>query len=233
MKVYTIKLYFYGSDKIVPLDYKQNQLSFLHEKILKDFSEYHNNTSLYSFSPLFNSKSIKGGLLFKNGAIWLIRTPDIQTFKDIYLSAKNSINLDFGYGLKLNSVEFKYEIIDNISKINIGTSPIYLGQNPNIQKRSHITYKDNDELIEEAFKRIMCYKAQKMGLLIPKDSFTISFDKNNPIRTKAVKMNKSINITTNGRVNIQGSSDVIGLAYGFGLGLSTGCGFGFLFNINK
>ena len=85
MKVYTIKYYFKSNrGQLVPINYRSNLTSFLHNKILKNDPEIHNDVSLYSISDLFNStKTVDNKLEFNNGAIWLIRTPSVEVFKTI------------------------------------------------------------------------------------------------------------------------------------------------------
>lgn len=232
MKIHTIKFYFYGSDQLVPFDYKNNLISFLHTQILGKNNSYHNDTSLYTISPLYNSETKKNGLLFKRGAIWLIRTPSLEVFKDFYLKGKNSIGVELGWGLFLKTVSFEKPIdFKDKKELNIGATPIYLGQNPDKTSPDHITYKHDDELVEKTIKRILFTKANKLGILLKNDDINIKFDKTQPITTKAVKLGKAINVSSKGKLKISGTPEALALCYGCGVGKSTGCGFGFLYNI--
>lgn len=232
MKVYTIKFYFYGSQQIVPFDYTNDLLKFLHQEILGKDNKYHNNTSLYSVSPLFNSKTTSKGLLFERGAIWLIRTPSLEVFKDFYLKSKNAINKELGYGLVLKTVESLITKFDGETELVTGTSPVYLGQNENSDTPDHITYHHGQSLTTSQLKKTFTTKANMLGYNINEDDFNIEFDMSQPIKTKRVLVGSVSNIATQGKVRITGDPDVIGLCYGLGLGISTGCGFGFIFNIN-
>lgn len=232
MKIYTIKYYFYGSRQVVPFDYTNDLLRFLHSDILGTDNKYHDDTSLYSISPLFNSKTTNAGLLFEKGAIWLIRTPDLTVFKDFYLKSKNAINKKLGFGLVLKSVESSINKFENQTELIIGASPIYLGQNKDSETPDHITYKHGKEITTSLLKQTLLTKANKLGFNLNQDDFNIEFDLNQSIRTKRVLIGTVSNIATQGKVKITGSSDVLGLCYGLGLGVSTGCGFGFIYNIN-
>ncbi len=231
MKIYTIKSYFYGSKQIVPFNYWDKLLGFLHKEILGQNNPYHDSTSLYSISPLFNSKSVDSGLLFETGAIWLIRTPSVDVFKDFYLKGKNAIGKELGYGLVLKSVDFYVTEFEKQTELVVGTSPVYLGQNENSNERDHITYLHGNEIASAHMKQTLLTKANKLGYCLKEDEFNIEFDLNQPIRTKRVLIGSVSNIATQGKVRITGDSDVIGLCYGLGVGVSTGCGFGFVYNV--
>jgi len=231
MKVYTIKFYFFGSKEVVPIDYWDKVLSFLHGEILGKNNEYHDSISQYSISPLFNSRTVENGLLFDRGAIWLVRTPSIKVFKDFYLRGKNAITKELGYGLVLKSVDFSVKEFSNITELSVGTSPIYLGQNKNSSNPDHITYKHGNDICSTLLKQTLLTKASMLGYELNPDSIDIEFDLALPIKTKMVKISNVANIATQGSVKIVGNSDAIGLCYGLGLGVSTGCGFGFIYNV--
>jgi CRISPR-associated endoribonuclease Cas6 len=231
MKIYTIKYYFYGSDQIVPKNYEELLLHFLHPIILGENNEYHDKTSLYSVSQLYNStKTTNTGFLFNKGAIWKIRTPSLEVFKDFYLKSKNHIGKELGCGLFLKSVDFYKEEIIGLNSITIGTTPIFLGQNENSDKPDHITYKHN-ELSTKKMKSVFMTKSHKLGYYISEDDFNIEFDHNSPLRITPIPFKGGLNFSTKGNIVITGSSDVIGLCYGFGIGLCTGSGFGCCFDI--
>lgn len=230
MKIYTIKFYFYGSQEIVSLDYWDYLLNFLHKNILGLNNKYHDSTSLYSTSPLFNSKTVKNGLLFDKGAIWLIRTPSIEVFKDFYLKAKNAIGKELCCGLKLKNVDFSIKEFTNTNQIITGCSPIYLGQNTNSDKPDHITYLHGNDLCSKKMKQTLITKAKLLGYNL-NDDFNIEFDLNQPIKTKRILISNNSNIATLGKIKITGNSEIIGLCYGLGIGISTGCGLGFVYNL--
>ena len=239
MKTYTIEFYFYGSKQVVPFDYMDKLLSFLHTEILGKDNKYHNDTSLYSINSLINCNknaiTQENGIIFDKGALWLIRTPSVDIFKDFYLKGKNAETKELGYGLVLKKVEFSVKEFKNETELIIGTSPVYLGQNENSKKRDHLTYLHGEEITTMHLKRTLITKANKFGYHLNEKDFNIEFVLNNPInpiKTKRVLIDGSSNITTQGKIKITGNSDVICLCYGFGVGLSTGCGFGFLYNIN-
>jgi CRISPR-associated endoribonuclease Cas6 len=227
MKIYTIKYYFYGSDQIVPFDYKNDVLYFLHRKILGN-NNYHDILSLYSISPLLNYKTTENGLLFKEGAVWLIRTPSLEIFKDFYLKSKNAINMELGYGLILKSVDCVFENINQESLITI-TSPVYLGQNKDNNERDHVTYLHGSTLTTLLMKKTLITKAKELGYDLNLDNFNIEFDYDSPIRTKRILIGGVSNIATQGKVKITGGVDVVGLCVSLGIGLSTGCCFGFCY----
>lgn len=233
MKIYTIKFYFYGSEQPIPSDISRIT-SFLHDKVLGKDNPYHkpNAISLYSVSPLFGGKLIsKNNFIFKTGAILLVRTPDINVFKDFYLKGKNAITKELANGLTLKDVSFSTKEFDGITEIITGTSPVYLGQNKESKERDHIVYTHGKELTSECLKRIFLSKTKMMGYNFSKDDFNIEFDLTNPIKTRAVHYKGGINITTVGKVKITGTSDIISLFYGLGVGKSTGCCFGFIFTL--
>ena len=232
MKVYTVKFYFYGSQEVVPINYWNKLLHFLHQEILGQNNPYHDTTSLYCISPLYNSKTVANGLVFDRGAIWLIRTPSIEVFKDFYLKGKNAITKELGYGLVLKNVSIEpVKEFKNITELIVGTSPIYLGQNESSEKRDHLTYEHGNEITSMHMKQTLMTKANKLGYNLDENKFNIEFDLNSPIRTKLVIIGSVSNIATQGKIKITGDSDVIGLCYGLGLGVSTGCGFGFVYNV--
>lgn len=231
MKIYTIKHYFFGSNQVLPFNYWSMLLKFLHPNILGKDNKYHDDISLYSISPLFNSKTVQDGLLFKHGAIWLIRTPSIEIFKDFYLKAKNSISKELGYGLILKNVEFSIDDMKFNNELIISTSPIFLGQNENTEIRDHITFKHGNLITSSRMKQIIITKASKLGYNLNEDDFNIEFDLTSPIKTKRILIGNVSNIASQGKIKISGNSDVIALCYSLGIGKSTGCGFGFCFNI--
>lgn len=234
MKVYTIKYYFKSNrGQLVPINYRSNLTSFLHNKILKNDPEIHNDVSLYSISDLFNStKTVDNKLEFNNGAIWLIRTPSVEVFKTIYLTSKNVISSDFGFGLTLDDVSYSVDDFqDKIYDISLNTSPVFLGNNRDSEVRDHITYKHGIELTSTHLKRILKNKASKLGFNLNDKDFDLYFDENKNINVKPVKYNNILNFTTKGSLKFRGDGEVLSLIYGLGLGLSTGCGFGFCFNI--
>lgn len=235
IKIYSIKLYFYGSDQIVPFDYKEILLSFLHNKILGKDNKYHNDISLYSTSPLFNSKTIPNkGLTFKTGAIWYIRTPDCDIAKDFYIKSKNAANSELGYGLVLKNVEFKVDEFNNETSLNVGVSQIYLGQNPHSTKKDHLISEHENELTSGFMKRTIITKAKKMNIIINENDFNIEFDRTKPLKIKQNIIGKNMVFCTSGNVNITANKpEIIPLCYGLGIGLSTGSGFGFIYNLKK
>lgn len=233
MNTYGIKYYFYGNNSIIPFDYHDYLIRFLHIKILGN-NKYHDTTSLYSISPLYNSKSLNNGLVFNKGAIWMIKTPSPEIFYEFHNKSIKAIGNELVGGLILKNVELKIEEFNEINEINFGVSKIYLGQNPNTDKRDHITYKHDKELISKYIKRPFNAKIKLLGYNdINDDDYTVEFDYEKELKIKPVKINNSISITTNGHLKITGNSNIIGLFYGLGVGLSTGCGLGYVYDIKK
>lgn len=238
MKIYTIKYYFYNTtpNQIVPYNYHDNIKSFLNNIILGENNKYHGKTSLISVSRLFNSVNVpKQGLKFEKGALWFIKTPKFEIFVDILTKSKNCINSEFGFGLKLKSVEYKFTEFSNEEKkseLRISANRVFLGQNENNPERDHVTFEHGKEITSKILKRIFLTRTKLLGFDIKLEDFDIEFDLNSKtIKTNRDFINNSSNVTTTGHVIIKGTQQVIGLCYGLGLGVSTSNGFGFISNI--
>ena len=237
MKIYTIKFYFRGINSKLPTTYMDNLVSFFHTEILGKNNKYHEKgqPKLYSISEFFGSKrdEKKNVFEFNKGAIWLIRTPSPDVFKDFYLKGKNSISKEFMNGMFLENVEFYTTEFDNISKMSTGSTPIYIGQNKDSKDRDHVTFKHGNDVVSKYLKQTFITKTTALGYNFSKDDFEIEFDLKKPTKTTPRRFRKGTLITTVGTVNIAGSAEIISLFYGLGIGLSTGCGFGFIFNVKQ
>lgn len=234
MKTFVIKFYFFNSKtQLVPFDYRQMLVSFLHKKILNKNNKYHDDVSLYTISPLFNSETTKEGLLFNEGAIWYIRTPHFEFFKDAFLKGKNALGSELGHGLFLKEINQQMEDFEGVDRLNIGASNIFLGQNPETEKRDHVTFKHDDNLSKSILKRIFLTKAKKINPNFNENDIEISFDRSKDMKTRAVKFGGGVNIVSDARLNIIGTPEALSIIYGVGVGLSTGIGFGYIYNIRK
>lgn len=229
MTVYTIKFYFYGNKNIIPFKYRDELKRFLHAKVLGKDNKYHNPTSLYSISPLFNSKTVDNGLIFEKGAIWLIRTPNFKIYKDIYDKGKNAIGEKL-FTLTLKDVDSYETEFKDINEILVNCEPIYLNIK-RFNKHETYTHENGKKETTELMKNIFKTKSKLLGYNFNDTDFNIEFVYDDKIKTKTISTNSILARSTISKIKITGSSDVIGLCYGFGIGLSSGCSRGFIYNI--
>jgi CRISPR-associated endoribonuclease Cas6 len=228
MKIYEFKSYFYAERKeIVPFNHSQILLSFFHNKVLGKNNTFHDDISLYSFSPLLTNKKqkTKEGNIYYNGAVWLIRTISPELCTHILKQYPNLIDQELGHGLVLKNIELKTISSKNLNKLNNSVSPVFL-----LKDKKDIIFSDDKSVVSELLKSTLLTKAKKNNIDLNPNSFTINFDYDNKLTNKRIRIGEKINNCSVGKINIEGNTDAIGLALGCGVGVSSGCGFGFVYN---
>lgn len=240
MKIYTINYFFRNQeDKIIPFSYRNDLKYFFHKKIMNGSDKYHNDTpSLYSFSGLFNKKInvTKEGIDYGDYAIWKLRTPSKEIFREIYKNSQKCIGLELGYGYKLENINFKRENVTGVRDIEHTSSIIYLGQNPDSDEPDHILLPSHGEdVFVSHIKRIFLTKTKLLGYDFKEDDFELSVVNKNNSKTKAMLINGSHSICShNVKFRIKSeNTDIFPLFYSLGIGKSTGCGLGFMYDLNN
>jgi CRISPR-associated endoribonuclease Cas6 len=229
MLCYNLKVFFgkNGNDPI-PFDYHDVLRSFFYDNIVKDL-KVHDQTSLFSISPLLNESSSNNGCLrFDRGAIFYVSTPSRELFDHFSSNAKGLFKVELGWGLYVKNIEKFVLNYSGVREMRVNTSPIYLGPD---KEGKHITF-ENPELAHEVMKRVFISKAKEFGVEVDSGDIDIRFVPDEMSKTKRSLINGHSNITSKCKLRIKGEPYALALLKGFGVGLSTGCTFGFV-NIEK
>jgi CRISPR-associated endoribonuclease Cas6 len=213
--------------KLQPLDntpvsfnYQPKLTGAIHKWLGKN--EWHDATSLYSFSWLNGGRKMGDRLSFEKGAGLEISAHDPNFIKGIIRGIQSDPRVAFGL---------------TVTDIIIGESPSFSDReilyvsSPVLVKRTvadkevHYSY-DNDicaSLLTETFRM----KLRKAGL--SDENTTVSFLKDYPgARTRIIYYNDIGNRVNVCPVVIEGTAEQIAFAWNVGVGNSTGIGFGAL-----
>ncbi|SEW46250.1 CRISPR-associated protein, Cas6 family [Chitinophaga sp. YR573] len=204
----------------VSFNYQPKLTGAIHKWLGKN--EWHDATSLYSFSWLNGGRKMGDNLFFEHGANLEISAYDTDFIKSIIRGIQKDPGVAFGL---------------TVTDITIGESPsfsereIMYVSSPVLVKRTvedkeiHYTY-DNDicaSLLTETFKM----KLRKAGL--SDEQANVSFLKDYPgAKTRIIYYNNIGNRVNVCPVVIEGSPEQIAFAWNVGVGNSTGIGFGAL-----
>lgn len=233
IKSYRIKLFFENKkpDLHVPYTYRNNVVGFLYKHILDDGKIFHDNTKLYSISPLLMSTgSDKNGLFFKNGTILYISTPDVNIFKKYFEKSLKTIGFGINENLLLRDVDIVIEKPEKFKEVDIYyPTSIFLNKNVKSKNSGHLSYNDEENITTQIIKLALIRKIAKLGISITENDFDIKFDlkskhkKTNMITYKGTKL-----LTSQCPIYITASDEIKCLIYSLGIGLSCGIGFGFI-----
>lgn len=227
-----LKVNFTQNTENVPFTYLNKLKSYIH-KILGDNNQYHDAFSNYQISRLNGSIFDKKNncLQFKNGGYFYVASLDMEFITSFI--TKIYSNNDFGYGMKLVSVEKVPDEITNIKKVAEDVyyitpkSPILLKESEN-KKTKFFTFKDDPEIVNLKMKNIIM-KGLKMNN-IPINDFEISFDvKSLNKKTKSDLIGTIYNVSSICPLIVKTKDlQLINFIKNFGIGNSRGCGFGYI-----
>ncbi len=205
-----------------------NHLHLLTGTIHKWFgkNDFHDSTSLYSFSNLSGGKAGKNGLAFPNGATFFISCWDNELIKLIIKGIQDDPEMFFG--LKVEELVLQENPDLTEKNLFLLGSPVYIQRNLESGKKKFFYFGDSEssELLTETLTK----KMKDAGL--PEDeTLKIWFDQNYHRKgTKKIdykRGNQIIQIRANWcPVIIEGSPATKQFAWNVGVGNSTGIGFG-------
>ena len=213
----------------VPFTYVNNLNGYLH-KILGN-NDYHDGLSLYSTSFLHGGKigKDKSHLMFPNGAVWYVSSPD-KNFISRFISNLYN-NESFAFGMTLASANIvSYELKDTDRFVFKTKSPVLIKQKDDGRKNIYYTFEDNKETVSELLNNLMLKKLSSYGIQADLCDFNISLDTTyEKKKIRWIKLKSVGNKTSVCPVVVETTRrDIADFIYNVGVGHSTGSGFGFL-----
>lgn len=202
----------------VPFNYQEKLTGAIHKWLGRN--EYHEGTSLFSFSQLKNGQAKGKGLEFQNGAQWFISAWEDEFIKQIIKGIRE--NPDIAYGMKVKDVVIQETPnFEKIEKFN-AASPIFIKRTEgNKQQYYYHTDEKADGLLVETLNT----KMKKAGL--EDETLEIKFDRNYPnSKIKMVEYNGIKIRASVCPVFIHAKPQTKAFAWNVGLGNNTGIGFG-------
>jgi len=206
----------------LPFNYQHAITKRLHQWL--GDNEYHDSTSMYSFSWIRGqSKSLGEGLEFTNGGHWFVSFWDEAPVHQL----KNKIIDDAVFINGMEVLHIKEQATPSFKKKYRfkAASPILLRQRRDDGTRQHLQVAD--EKSDLLLTKRLHSKMEKAGISRPGRDVKVEFDKNykNP-KTKLIDI-KGVKLVANlCPVIITGSPTALAFAWNVGVGELTGSGFG-------
>ncbi len=204
----------------VPFNYQVNLVGALHKWLGRN--RVHDDLSLYSLSWLSHGKSEKGGLVFPNGAVFFISSPEINLIKQLIKGIQSDPEIAFG--LKVTDLMLQ-------PPPDFGPEEFFFLQSPVLIKRRIGSetkfYFPEDQESDYLLTETMTNKLRQANL--QDKSVEISFDRSYHSIKKKLATYKGIdNKGTLCPVIVKGDPEAVAFAWEVGVGNSTGIGFGAL-----
>jgi len=205
----------------IPFNYQHLLTGVIHKWIGENNKE-HGNRSLYSFSWLQNTSTVKSGINLNSNSYFFISTYESGLLKTI---TKGILaDPDAFCGSRVIDVQIKETPGFSGEEHFILNSPILIRKRDG-EKVKHVTYRDEDfnQLLTENLK-------SKMKMVsMDTEGISVELDKSYAFpQTKLVDYKGIKNKTSLVPVIIKGRPEQIAFAWEVGLGSSTGIGFGSL-----
>lgn len=203
----------------IPFNYQYLLTGVIHKWIGENNKE-HGKRSLYSFSWLQNTSTVKGGINLNSNSYFFISTYESSLLKAI---TKGILaDPDAFCGSRVIDVQIKETPRFSGEEHFMLNSPILLRKRDG-EKIKHVTYRDEDfnQLLTENLKN-------KMRMVsMDTEGISVELDKSYAFpQTKLIDYKGIKNKTTLAPVIIKGSPKQVAFAWEVGLGNSTGIGFG-------
>lgn len=208
----------------VPFNYQYKIIRIVHGWLGNN--DYHDETSMYSFSWIRGkTQSLGEGLEFTGGGHWFISFWDekpIQQLKEAIISKPYFLN-----GMKVQHIkeqrtpEFKDQYRFKVA------SPVLVRKTRDNKSRDHLSFED--EMVNEILTQRMRSKMKKAGLGDLHLDTQIKFDETykHP-KTKLIDIKGTKLLANLCPVIIKGTPTAIKFAWDVGVGELTGSGFGAL-----
>jgi CRISPR-associated endoribonuclease Cas6 len=185
-------------------------------------NEWHDQTSLYSFSWLIGGQKGNNGLYFPRGARWFISAHNNVLIKQIIKGIQDDPVISFG--LTVQSITIQETPTFSESHSFTVASPVLIKRREDERIR-HFLFSDKEA--DRFLKETLVTKLKRAGL--QSDGASVSFNKDYPFpKTKLVNYNGIGNKASVCPVTIKGTPEQIAFAWNVGIGNSTGIGFGAL-----
>jgi len=205
---------------IIPFNYQPLLTGAIHKWLGEN--EWHDATSLYSFSWLNGGRKLGQNLVFENDASFELSAYNADFIKEIIKGIQSDPVLKFG--LTVTDVTIRETPTFASKEIMHVSSPVLVKRKVE-DKEVHYTY-DNSEctyFLTETLKT----KLRKASL--PDTDISVGFLNNYPdAKTKLIYYNNIGNKVNICPVVIEGTPEQIAFAWNVGVGNSTGIGFGAL-----
>lgn len=209
-----------NSKSIVPFNHIPMLVGTIHKWFGQN--DWHDQTSLYSFSWLKGGERRSEGLNFPKGAEWFISAFNNNLIKKLIQGIQDDPTIN--HGLIVKSVTIQDDPLFNENQSFTLASPVLIKRKEGDRVKHFIFSEDRaDELMTET----LITKLNKAGL--KSGGVQISFDRKYPFpKTKLVNYNGIENKASICPVTIKGTPEQIAFAWNVGIGNSTGIGFGAL-----
>ena len=190
-------------------------------------NDEHDGLSLYSFSWLGGSKSVKNGLIFPNGAEWFISSIDgsflRQSIEGIFQDP------EIRWGMRVEEVTMRvppvFPVAPTEQRFRVA-SPVFYKRKIEDGSERHFLFSDHetDGFLTENLR----FKLRKSGL--DDTGAAVRFDRSYPsAMTKLVKYaNKYEFRASMCPLILNGTGEQLAFAWSVGVGQGTGIGFGSL-----
>ncbi|HEY9259811.1 CRISPR-associated endoribonuclease Cas6 [Chitinophaga sp.] len=209
-----------SSKKTIPFNYQPQLTGAIHKWLGEN--DWHNSTSLYSFSWLQNGKATAGGISFAGGGSMEISAYDVDFIRKIVRGIQKDPYLAFG--LTVTDVIIQETPAFSNRETMFVRSPVLIKRMVD-GRDIHYTYDKAESgiLLTETLRT----KLRKAGL--PDEGVKVSFLNDYPMaRTKIIYYKEIGNRVNICPVVIEGTPEQIAFAWEVGVGSSTGIGFGAL-----
>lgn len=208
------------NQEVVPFNYQSQVVGRMHKWLGEN--EWHDQTSLYSFSWLSGGKASKKGLDFKKGSSWFISAFDQSMLKALVSGIQDQPELAWGMMVRQITIQDTPSFGER-EYFRVG-SPVFVKEKAG--DKIHF-YRYSDTKADGLLTQTLHTKLQRAGL--SSDGASVSFDRDylRP-KTKKVTYKGIDNIANFCPVIVQGTPEQIAFAWNVGVGNSTGIGFGSL-----
>ena len=206
--------------KPFPFNYQPQLTGAIHKWLCKN--EWHDTTSLYSFSWLNGGRKSGQNLVFEDYTSFEISAHNAEFIKAIIDGIQADPVLKFG--LTVTDIIIKETPVFSNKEIMFVSSPVLVKRTID-DKEVHYIY-DNDECTNLLTETLQT-KLRKAGLA--DTNVKVSFLSNYPdAKTKLIYYNNIGNKVNICPIILEGTPEQIGFAWNVGIGNSTGIGFGAL-----
>lgn len=213
-----------SSNEIINFNHLHLLTGVLHKWFGKN--DFHDKTSLYSFSHLSGGEATKTGLVFKQGATFFISCWSSEHAKLLVKGIQKDPSLFFGLQVEEVMLQENPDLTDKMG-FALG-SPIFIQRRDENNNKKFYYYSDKEA--SEFLKETLETKMTIAGLPLD-ETLKISFDLDYPKkRTQKIDYKRGNHITAIKAnwcpVIIEGKPESKQFAWCVGLGNSTGIGFG-------
>ena len=221
-----LKINFTKNTKSVPVNNQHIVNSFVHRCLGKD-NKYHDSKSDYCVSYLLGGKLNEDKTLsFPNNPYIIISSNNDKFINDLLVGV--SSNVEMGFGMELENIEYISEDFYNGYNIFRTLTPILLKEFIDYENYEFITVNDSD--FEKKLQTNTINKLKSINSDLDLSNFRIKVNKHKRNKTKLITLKGVKNIASHCDIIVYSNKEIAEILHNTGLGNSTGSGFGTIYN---